>query len=567
MANKAICALTYGDTHVFTLPYGECSTAAATAAKTVAVQGGKFSLETGARVAVKFTVTNTASSPTLNVSGTGAKAIMYRGSAISAGYLAANRVYDFIYDGTDWELIGDIDTNTANSTGTTNKTGTKLFLAGATSQAASPTTYSNSGVYIGTDNCLYSNGEKVMTGSSDIPGNRVGDIVITARNDIPSNYLLCDGSSVASSQTELLNALPPIDGTKYTDWEANKEVSINLGNGLFYNNKYYFPERSSTSIRINRCSELVTVDKTINVATVSTAYAEICDFQYLNGYFILLYFDNSRLYIAYTTNIEGSWSVYTYGTTATSDSKIVYSNSLYWIITRYDKKIYYAYSTSIAGTYTSSYISISYNITNFALAYTDKAIALHGSYSGYNNGCGVKINTVAKTAIAIDKTASQFYSRSSIAYTDGTYLYFGYHNWNGDYFKIMKYAYDGTTAIETYEIDDEESPLPINYDTLTAWYYNGYFYLFSPYSGKILKSSSWKFDTIVKTFQIIASGSLTDSHYFQGCYFINNKDEIFVSTRSAHFESSGANSYYCKMVATLPNISFINAKAYIKASS
>lgn len=101
MANKTICALTYGDTHVFTLPYGTCSTAAATAAKTVAVQDGKFSLETGARVAIKFTVTNTAASPTLNVSGTGAKAIMYRGSAISAGYLAAKRVYEFIYDGTN----------------------------------------------------------------------------------------------------------------------------------------------------------------------------------------------------------------------------------------------------------------------------------------------------------------------------------------------------------------------------------------------------------------------------------------------------------------------------------
>ena len=163
MANKTICALTYGDTHVFTLPYGVCSTAAATAEKTVAVQDGKFSLETGARVAIKFTVTNTATNPTLNVSGTGAKNIMYRGSAISAGYLAANRVYDFIYDGTDWELIGDINTNTTNSTGTTNKTGTKLYLAGATTQASSPTTYSNSGVYIGADNCLYSNGEKVAT--------------------------------------------------------------------------------------------------------------------------------------------------------------------------------------------------------------------------------------------------------------------------------------------------------------------------------------------------------------------------------------------------------------------
>ena len=90
--------------------YAECSTAAATAAKTVTLTG--FNLVTGARVSIKFTVTNTAANPTLNVGGTGAKAIMYRGTAITAGYLAANRVYEFVYDGTDWELVGDVNTNT-----------------------------------------------------------------------------------------------------------------------------------------------------------------------------------------------------------------------------------------------------------------------------------------------------------------------------------------------------------------------------------------------------------------------------------------------------------------------
>ena len=50
-----------------------------------------FTLATGAKICVKFTVTNTASSPTLNVNSTGAKAIYYRGAAITAGYLAANR--------------------------------------------------------------------------------------------------------------------------------------------------------------------------------------------------------------------------------------------------------------------------------------------------------------------------------------------------------------------------------------------------------------------------------------------------------------------------------------------
>lgn len=89
--------------------YGTCSTDAAITAKIVSLTG--FNLVTGARIAVKFDKTNTASNPTLNVNNKGAKAIMYRGSAISASTLEANRVYEFVYDGTDWELIGDIDTN------------------------------------------------------------------------------------------------------------------------------------------------------------------------------------------------------------------------------------------------------------------------------------------------------------------------------------------------------------------------------------------------------------------------------------------------------------------------
>lgn len=93
--------------------YAECSTAAATAAKTVTLSG--FTLATGARIIVRFTATNTASNPTLNVNGTGAKAIQYRNAAISAGYLAANRLREFVYDGSAWELIGDVDTNTTYS--------------------------------------------------------------------------------------------------------------------------------------------------------------------------------------------------------------------------------------------------------------------------------------------------------------------------------------------------------------------------------------------------------------------------------------------------------------------
>ena len=53
------------------------------------------------------------------------------------------------------------NTDTKNTAGSTDKASTKMYLIGATEQNTSPQTYSNSKVYVGTDNCLYSNGTKV----------------------------------------------------------------------------------------------------------------------------------------------------------------------------------------------------------------------------------------------------------------------------------------------------------------------------------------------------------------------------------------------------------------------
>ncbi len=95
--------------------FGTCSTAAATAAKTVSIANGTFSLESGARVTVKFSNANTADNPTLNVASTGAKNIFSKGSRITTGgnkALLAGAV-DFVYDGTQFHLVGNyIDTNT-----------------------------------------------------------------------------------------------------------------------------------------------------------------------------------------------------------------------------------------------------------------------------------------------------------------------------------------------------------------------------------------------------------------------------------------------------------------------
>lgn len=67
-----------------------------------------------------------------------------------------------------WQ-IADYDANTKNSAGTSNKTGTKMYIVGGTSQNSNGvTTYSNTNCYIGTDNALYSGGKKVAT-VNDIP--------------------------------------------------------------------------------------------------------------------------------------------------------------------------------------------------------------------------------------------------------------------------------------------------------------------------------------------------------------------------------------------------------------
>lgn len=100
--------------------FGTCSIAAATAAKTVSITSGTFALEAGARVSVKFENANTADSPTLNVNSKGAKNIFHKGAQITTGGNKAllAGVCDFIYDGTQWHLVGNyIDTNTQTITG------------------------------------------------------------------------------------------------------------------------------------------------------------------------------------------------------------------------------------------------------------------------------------------------------------------------------------------------------------------------------------------------------------------------------------------------------------------
>lgn len=99
------------------IAYATCSTEAATAAKVITVVGNtNWELKAGSMVTVLFNYSNSASSPTFNVNGTGAKSVYYGTSQITtsnltfAGY--ANRLMNFMYDGSAYRFIGwGIDNN------------------------------------------------------------------------------------------------------------------------------------------------------------------------------------------------------------------------------------------------------------------------------------------------------------------------------------------------------------------------------------------------------------------------------------------------------------------------
>ena len=96
--------------------YATCPTAADVVTKIATIQNGTFTLDTGVKVSVKFTNTNSAVSPTLNINDTGDKEIYSQGtSLISNGGWRANQVVDFVYDGSHWHIVGLLDTLFWNS--------------------------------------------------------------------------------------------------------------------------------------------------------------------------------------------------------------------------------------------------------------------------------------------------------------------------------------------------------------------------------------------------------------------------------------------------------------------
>ena len=124
--------------------YGVCNTGAGIAAKTVSINN--FELINGATITVKFANNNTANNPTLNVSDTGAKPIFYRGARLDKAQLTNNRYFTFVYDGTNYNVVGDlyIDTSTDENVTVTAVADNKTYNLIGTENNSSYTGHVNS---------------------------------------------------------------------------------------------------------------------------------------------------------------------------------------------------------------------------------------------------------------------------------------------------------------------------------------------------------------------------------------------------------------------------------------
>lgn len=93
--------------------------------------------------------------------------------------------------------------DTTDTAGALNST-SKLFIIGAKTQSGSPTTFTNSSCYIGTDSCLYSNSKKVLT-SSDLTNYPTRTSITTLYPDTFNRLLPADLGSNFVYYGQVLN--------------------------------------------------------------------------------------------------------------------------------------------------------------------------------------------------------------------------------------------------------------------------------------------------------------------------------------------------------------------------
>ena len=167
---------------------------------------------------------------TLNINNLGAVTVVKNASSAISTNFAVNSVIFLVYttdDSTAYWKAHDYDANTRNSVGDYRKNGTKLYFVGTTSSDSSTsssyaTSYTNSNVYVTTDNVLYS--------ASGFQGNLVGNAdtatsatsATKATQDASGNVIISTYETKTAASTKLAEA------KTYTDNAVAQKTQVQI---------------------------------------------------------------------------------------------------------------------------------------------------------------------------------------------------------------------------------------------------------------------------------------------------------------------------------------------------
>ena len=97
-----------GDLHIYTTNVGgytgNCESAIANASKTANI--ADFTLSNGCVVTLKFSNACNKANATMNITGTGAKSMYYHGASVPTTLIKKDDYVTFVYDGTNYVIIG-----------------------------------------------------------------------------------------------------------------------------------------------------------------------------------------------------------------------------------------------------------------------------------------------------------------------------------------------------------------------------------------------------------------------------------------------------------------------------
>lgn len=313
-----------------------------------------------------------------------ALAFQYNGKAIHSFDGSVARVLNII-QGDNVFITGDSQGNvtiaadpgsdTVNTAGATNLINKKLFLIGAESQTTSPRTYSNQYVYIGTDNCLYSLGKKVLTEHQAIynldlqtqVGEAVTKVTTFDPNAANNSFTLVQGTNVT-----------------LTPDAANKKVTISSKDTTYDFYNLVFKQGESI---IDTYKPTTSPSKTLKAGTNVT-------FTGSNNEVLITTQD--------TRNTAGAsdklaTKLFLTGSLTQTDNPQTYTNSKVYI--GVDNKLYSDGKVVSTGDHTHNYVKDISNGTNTTFAYS-KAGMNYADFTWLAGWNGYELRAVNKSLFA-----------------------------------------------------------------------------------------------------------------------------------------------------------------------